>query len=360
MAPDPSDDRTRPQVRTGVPPPAAVNPHWQHKARTAPSLEDYVAGILAGDRVMLGRAITLVESKRSDHQQLGQQIIERCLPQAGPSVRIGITGVPGVGKSTFIEAFGLQLLAAGKRLAVLAVDPSSQRTKGSILGDKTRMPQLATAQEAFIRPSPAGDSLGGVARKSRETIMLCEAAGYDTILVETVGVGQSEVAVHAMVDFFLLLLIPGAGDELQGIKRGIVEMADLLAVNKADGDNIPRAKRAQAEYRNALHLFPPTPSGWTPPVVTCSALSGEGLGDIQTQLQQYLELVKNNGYFDQRRSEQATYWLHQAIEQQLGDLFLAHPSVKKAYPQLEQAVLRGDISAFQAAEQLITLFRQEK
>ncbi|WP_347157894.1 methylmalonyl Co-A mutase-associated GTPase MeaB [Pontibacter chitinilyticus] len=320
------------------------------------SSNTYAQGILAGDRVMLSRAITLVESKLLTDQELAQEVIQRVLPNAGNSVRIGITGVPGVGKSTFIEAFGSYLIREqGRKLAVLAVDPSSQRSGGSILGDKTRMESLSVNPQAFIRPSPAGKSLGGVTRSTRESIILCEAAGFDTIIVETVGVGQSETAVHAMVDFFLLLMLAGAGDELQGIKRGIMEMADAIAITKADGSNIDKAKAARAEYRNALHLYPPAPSGWTPQVSTCSALATTGLETIWESIAAYLNLTQSNGYFEQQRRDQNLQWLHEAIRQSLEDNFYARPQVKAQLPSIAQAVKEGQKSAFAAAAELLRL-----
>lgn len=319
------------------------------------TLDDYVAGIRSGDRVVLSRAITLVESTRPDHREMAATLLERCLPFAGQSVRIGITGSPGVGKSSFIESFGLHALSQGRRLAVLAVDPSSKLSKGSILGDKTRMPQLSQQENAFIRPSPAGDSLGGVARQTRETIVLCEAAGFDVIVVETVGVGQSETAVRSMVDFFLLLLLPGAGDELQGIKRGIVEMADLLAVNKADGDRLALARRAKAEYQLALHLFPPKKSRWSPKVSLCSALNGYGISDIWQEVLLYRQQTMQNGYWPHQRSEQLRAWLYEEIEQQLRQLFFESPAIQAAMPGIEASVVEGRLSSYKAAAELLTL-----
>lgn len=356
----PDDSRhTKPHVQKGVEQPESLNPALRRRrARQAPTTKEYVAGIRAGDRVLLSRAITLIESTLDKHREQAQEIIEACLPFSGHSVRIGITGSPGVGKSSFIEALGDHLTGGDHRLAVLAIDPSSQVSHGSILGDKTRMGKLARSERAFIRPSPAGDSLGGVARKTRETIILCEAAGYDTIIIETVGVGQSEIAVHSMVDFFLLLLLPGAGDELQGIKRGIVEMADLVAVNKADGERLKLAKRARQEYSNALHLFPPKESQWTPPVVVCSTLSTLGIDDIWQLVQEYVTFTKENGYFQQRRREQARYWLEDTIKRQLEYLFYHHPQVEDHLEEIRQAVVSGRISSFKGAEELLALFTQ--
>lgn len=321
------------------------------------SVDDFVEGILEGDRVILSQAITLVESTRTEHQQKGQAIIDRCLPHTGDSIRIAITGVPGVGKSTFIEALGMRLIDHGRHLAVLAVDPTSERTKGSILGDKTRMGALASSDNAFIRPSPTAGSLGGVARKTRETILLCEAAGFDTVFVETVGVGQSETTVHSMVDFFLLLALAGAGDELQGIKRGIVEMADAIVINKADGKNQQAAQRAQSDYQNALHLFPPTESGWTPPVLTCSALTGDGIAAVWDTVERYRAHAESTGYLQTRRQRQARYWMHQTIEHRLKEDFFGHPDVKAAIDAIESEVMDGSTSSFAAAERLIRIYR---
>lgn len=305
---------------------------------------------------MLSRAITLVESRLPSDQELAQQVINQVLPKAGNSVRIGITGVPGVGKSTFIEAFGNYVIQEqGKKLAVLAIDPTSQRTGGSILGDKTRMELLSTNPKAFIRPSPAGKSLGGVTRSTRESIILCEAAGFDVIFVETVGVGQSETAVHAMVDFFLLLMLAGAGDELQGIKRGIMEMADAIAITKADGSNIDKARVAKAEYQNALHLYPMAASGWLPQVSTCSALKQTGLPDIWDTISDYLELTQQNGFFLQKRRDQNLQWMYEAIRQGLEENFYAHQQVKQHLPGIADAVKTGQKSAFAAAAELLKL-----
>lgn len=322
-------------------------------ARKRLSPDAYLEGILSGDRVVLGQAITLVESMRPEDRVLAESLLERCLPHSGRSIRVGITGSPGVGKSTFIESLGLHLVNNGHQLAVLAIDPSSQFSKGSILGDKTRMAQLSAHESAFIRPSPAGESLGGVARQTREAITLCEAAGYDVVFVETVGVGQSETAVRSMVDCFLLLLLPGAGDELQGIKRGIVEMADLLVVNKADGERLPLAKRAKAEYQNALHLFPVKGNGWIPKVLLSSALDHQGIPETWTAIENYCEFTQANGYWDTSRKDQARFWLYESIEQQLYDAFFHDPRVEAALPGIEKAVREGQMSAFQGARQLL-------
>jgi LAO/AO transport system kinase len=338
----------------------SINPNLQFQRQRTPSVSEYVEGILQGNRVVLSRAITLIESTRAEHQALAQQIIEQCLPHAGKSIRIGITGTPGVGKSTFIEAFGTHITGGGNNVAVLAIDPSSQMSRGSILGDKTRMQHLSTNERAFIRPSPAGDSLGGVARKTRESIVLCEAAGFDVIIVETVGVGQSETAVHSMTDFFLLLLLPGAGDDLQGIKRGIVEMADLIAVNKADGDREKMAKQAQVFYKNALHLLPMNASKWTPQALMCSALSQLGIADIWHLINEYQAFTKENNFFYANRKAQSHYWLTDSIESALHNLFYQDPSVSAAFSTIEQQVLDGKISSFSGAEELIQVFMNKK
>lgn len=317
------------------------------------SVHEYHTGILNADRAVLGKAITLVESSLPADKELAREVIEKCLPHSGNSVRIGITGVPGVGKSTFIETFGLQLANTGKNLCVLAIDPTSQLTGGSILGDKTRMQHLSVHPNAFIRPSPSSGSLGGVTRSTRETVILCEAAGFDTVIIETVGVGQSETAVHGMVDFFLLLMLAGAGDELQGIKRGIMEMCDALIITKADGENKEKAKRAITEYRNALHLYPPTPSGWVPKVGICSAQTGEGIEDVWKLIVEYTEHTQQNGYFEQNRTEQEKQRLHETIEQLLKDHFFGQPGILQKIKEMEQLVAEKKISAYSAAEKLL-------
>ena len=317
------------------------------------SVQQYREGILEGNRTILSRAVTLIESNKPDHQQVAQEIVGQCLPHSGNSVRIGITGVPGAGKSTFIESFGTYLTSIGKKVAVLAIDPSSERSKGSILGDKTRMEVLSADPNAYIRPSPSSGTLGGVARKTRETILLCEAAGFDIILIETVGVGQSETVVHSMVDFFLLLQIAGAGDELQGIKRGIMEMADTIVINKADGDNINRANSAVTLYRNALHLFPPPVSGWNPQVMACSSIRKTGISEVWNCIEDYLELVKENKYFQQRRATQSRYWMFETIEESLKGNFYHNKQVRTALAILENKVTDERISPFVAAQQLL-------
>ncbi len=318
------------------------------------SRDEYVDGVVRGDRAVLARAITLIESSRPDDAGLAQDVLEACLPHSGDSLRIGVTGAPGVGKSSVIEALGRHLTRERcEKVAVLAIDPTSRISRGSILGDKTRMPQLAGDERAFIRPSPSGRSLGGVARRTREAMLLCEAAGYRNIIVETVGVGQSETAVRSMVDFFLLLLMPGAGDELQGVKRGIVEAADLIAINKADGPNACRARQVCREYANALRLFAAPPSGWTPRAVTCSALTGEGIRELWDAVLDYRALTKANGSFDRLRREQLRSWMYETIESDLGERFRNDPVVRAALPDCERHVLEGRLSPFRAAQILL-------
>ncbi|MDB0038401.1 methylmalonyl Co-A mutase-associated GTPase MeaB [Polaribacter sp.] len=319
------------------------------------SVEAFVTNILAGDIPFLSRAITLVESTTVKHQQKANAILERCLPFANNSIRIGITGVPGVGKSTFIEAFGKHLTSQGKKVAVLAVDPSSSLNKGSILGDKTRMEELVTDKNAFIRPSPSGTSLGGVAQKTRESIILCEAAGFDTIIIETVGVGQSETVVHSMVDFFLLLKLSGAGDELQGMKRGIIEMADAIVIHKADGDNIQRAKMAKVAFTNALHLYPLKENKWQPKVVTASALEKHGIAEIELLISEYIQLTKQNASFENKRNAQNKFWLLSTIEQQLKSNFYQNPLIKAALSEEILALENGKTTPFNAAKRLLNL-----
>jgi len=327
----------------------------QNKRKAKLDTETLVAEILNGSITALSRAITLVESSNPSHLTQANEVIKACLPNANASIRIGITGVPGVGKSTFIEALGLYLTDLGKKVAVLAVDPSSSLSKGSILGDKTRMEDLVKNDNAFIRPSPSGTSLGGVARKTRESIILCEAAGFDTIIIETVGVGQSETAVHSMVDFFLLLKIAGAGDELQGIKRGIIEMADAIAINKADGDNLKAAKLAKVEFNRALHLYPQKASEWQPKVTLCSALHREGISDLWQHISEYMDFTKANNYFETHRTEQNKFWLLQTIEDRLKSDFFNQPKIKEALQTQLQLIEEGKTTPFVAAEYLLTL-----
>lgn len=348
-------------VNSGVAQPPIVNPYRVARRRKPlPTASELVEGILKGNVTTLSRAVTLVESLAPDHYALAQEVIEKCLPYSGNSRRIGITGVPGAGKSTSIDVFGLHVLKDGGKLAVLAIDPSSERTKGSILGDKTRMEKLSQHPNAFIRPSPSAGSLGGVARKTRETIVLCEAAGYDNVFVETVGVGQSETAVHSMVDFFLLIQIAGAGDELQGIKRGIMEMADGIVINKADGDNIGPAQLAQAQYRSALHLFPPTASGWSPEVLTYSGYYELGIPEVWDMIDRYFAFVKANGYFDSKRHEQARYWMYETIDEQLRKHFYDNPEIQRQLTQCEADVYANRRSSFAAASQVLATYFSEK
>ena len=348
------------KVNDGVEKMNSINPYLsqmkRHKARSL-TADNYVEGILRGDVTILSRAVTLVESLLPQHQIIAQEVVERCLPYSGRSVRIGITGVPGAGKSTSIDAFGMHVLAhRGGKLAVLAVDPSSERSKGSILGDKTRMERLSAHPDAFIRPSASAGSLGGVARKTRETIVLCEAAGYDTIFVETVGVGQSETAVYSMVDFFLLLQIAGAGDELQGIKRGIMEMADGIVINKADGANVEEARRAAAHYRNALQLFPMPQSGIRPQVLTYSGFYNIGIKEVWDMIYSYLAATKKNGSFDARRHYQAKYWMYETINEQLRTRFYNAEGMEQLLATYEKDVQDGKITSFAAAARLLDMF----
>lgn len=311
--------------------------------------------IREGDRVALSQGITLIESKSKEHQHKARTIIEKCVSSSPQSIRLGITGVPGVGKSTFIESLGKHLIEKGHKVAVLAVDPSSGVSGGSILGDKTRMQELVQEENAFIRPSPAGDSLGGVARKTREAIILCEAAGYDVIIIETVGVGQSETAVHSMVDFFLLLKLAGAGDELQGIKRGIMEMADAIVINKADGSNLKKAQKARVEFKRALHLFPPKENNWTPEVLTASALNNEGIEEIWSLVGDYIGRNRESGWYLSKRLRQNKHWLLQTIDEQLRLRFYQDPVIKKALEEQLKLVEENKTSPVTAAHYLLDL-----
>ena len=328
----------------------------QQFRKKQPSTNELVDGILAGNITALSRAITLVESTSTLHLEKANEVINACLPHANKSIRIGITGVPGVGKSTFIEAFGKHLTRLGKKVAVLAVDPSSTISHGSILGDKTRMEELVKDPNAYIRPSASGETLGGVARKTRETIILCEAAGFDVIIIETVGVGQSETAVHSMVDFFLLLKIAGAGDELQGIKRGIMEMADAIVINKADGDNVRKANLAKTEFNRALHLFPAKKSGWMPTTATCSAISHDGISDVWQTIEKYCQLTHDNHYFFEKRKDQNQYWMLETINEQLKTHFYTHSEIKNLLDENKKAVQNDEISPFAAATLLLNAY----
>lgn len=347
-------------VNEGVAQPSTVNPYLKARTqfkRRELTVNDYVEGILKGDVTILSRAVTLIESVLPQHYALAQEVIEKCLPYSGNSVRIGISGVPGAGKSTSIDVFGMHVLEErGGKLAVLAIDPSSEKSKGSILGDKTRMEKLTLHPKSFIRPSPSAGSLGGVARKTRETIVLCEAAGYDKIFVETVGVGQSETAVHSMVDFFLLLQVAGTGDELQGIKRGIMEMADGIVINKCDGDNVERSNLAAGHFRNALHLFPVPESGWMPKVLTYSGFYGLGIKEIWDMVYQYVDYVKANGYFQYRRNEQNKYWMYESINEQLRNSFYQNEMIEKMLVLKEKQVLDGQQTSFIAAKELLDIY----
>lgn len=354
-----SNNNSSLSVNKGVESGESINPeslkHFKNRNKRL-TLSEYVEGIQNGNRTILSRAITLIESTKSEHRELAQEIIEKCLPETGQSIRIGITGVPGVGKSTFIETLGNYITEKGRKLAVLAIDPSSTKTGGSILGDKTRMETLANNPDAFIRPSPTAGSLGGVARKTRETIYLCEAAGYDTIFIETVGVGQSETAVHSMVDFFLLLMLAGAGDELQGIKRGIMEMADAIAINKTDDSAKKNVQQAVREYKNALHLYPPSESGWEPKVTTCSALEGDGIEELWELINDYISFTKENGFFEKQRNRQSKHWMYETINNRLQDAFYNDPGIKKELKSIEKKVLNGEISSFKAAQKLLDFY----
>lgn len=348
------------QVNQGIAQPPVVNPNFRRRRAASLSVEQYVDGILAGNITVLSQAITMIESSLKEHHVMAQQIIERCLPHASRSVRIGITGVPGAGKSTFIEAIGNKVTALGHKLAVLAIDPSSERSKGSILGDKTRMETLVHNHDAFIRPSPSAGSLGGVARKTRETVILCEAAGFDVIFIETVGVGQSETAVHSMVDLFLLLQISGAGDELQGIKRGIMEMADVIAITKADGENVIKARLAMSHFVNALQLFPLPESGWKPKVYTTSSVEGTGLMELWNGIEDFLKFTKSNGYFASNRAQQAKYWMYETINAELRDSFFKNPAIEPLLAPVEERVLGDRISSFAAAKELLDAYFKQQ
>jgi len=345
------------QLHKGIPQPPSINPDVLSKSgrrkKRNYSADEYVSGILSGNRTILSQAITLVESSLPEHYEIAQVIIEKCLPFSGKSIRIGITGVPGAGKSTFIETFGLHITGEGRKLAVLTIDPSSEATKGSILGDKTRMEQLSIHPNAYIRPSPTTGALGGVARKTRETIILCEASGFDTILIETVGVGQSETAVHAMTDFFLLLMLAGSGDELQGIKRGIMEMADMIAITKADGANKIFAENARVIFENAIHFFPKKPSGWKPQVHSCSARTNTGISELWDIIMEYETFTKNSGYFERFRKEQAVKRMHDTIIEYLNNSFYNCDDVRFLVPEVEHQLYEGTITSYKAAIKLL-------
>ncbi len=347
-------------VTDGVESQPVVNPYFKRKKRREITTDEYVQGILDGNITILAQAITLIESNNPIHYAQAQEIIERCLPHAGRSVRIGITGVPGAGKSSFIEAVGNMVTSFNHKLAVLAIDPSSERSGGSILGDKTRMESICHNPNIFVRPSPSAGSLGGVARKTRETIVLCEAAGFDVIFIETVGVGQSETAVHSMVDMFMMLQISGAGDELQGIKRGIMEMADMMVITKADGENIKKAELAKAQYQGALRLFPLPESEWRPQVYTCSSLEGTGLEEVWQGVEQYLQHIELNGYFMANRNRQNKYWMYETINETLKSSFYCNPEIESRLAEVEQRVLDAKLSSFIAAKELLDIYFNEK
>jgi LAO/AO transport system kinase len=351
------------RVQAGVkqPPPVDEEAASRYKGVRKKELSpgDYLQGIRSGNRSILSKAITLVESTLQEHQELAQEIIASCVGYSGKSVRVGITGVPGVGKSTFIESLGKHLTGHGHKIAVLAIDPSSKKSKGSILGDKTRMEELANDPGAFIRPSSSAGSLGGVARKTRESMILCEAAGYDVIFIETVGVGQSETAVHSMVDFFLLLMLAGAGDELQGIKRGIMEMADAIIINKADGDNVDPAKLAKAQYSNALHLFPASASGWIPRVSLCSSMQHSGIEQVWGMISEYVQFTRKSGYFENHRKEQDLNTLEETLEDAIKTRFYSESNIIDKLNDARKDILSGGKSPYQAAQELLSSFFRE-
>ncbi|MCX7863038.1 MAG: methylmalonyl Co-A mutase-associated GTPase MeaB [Bacteroidales bacterium] len=350
-------DKSALNIQNGVEPLPNINPYLKPpKKAEIKDPEYYIKGILDGNLSVLSKAITLIESYKHEHRILARIIVEKCLPYSGNSIRIGVTGVPGVGKSTFIEHFGQLIVNKNHKLAVLAVDPSSEKTKGSILGDKTRMENLSVHPNAFIRPSPSGCTLGGVARRTRESIILCEAAGFDVIMIETVGVGQSETVVNQMVDVFLLLMLAGSGDELQGIKRGIMEMADIIVITKADGDNIKRCEIAAHEFKNALHYMPLPESGWTPQVLTCSSITGFGMNELWQMLQQYFELVKSTQYFNIRRNTQAKHWMYETFNDLIKEELLQNKELNQIIAQYEQLVLNNKISSIAAAEAIFQKF----
>jgi len=347
-------------VTSGVQQPESLNreaiKNLKALKKPIPNAVKLLEGIEKGDITTLSRAITLIESALPEHYEAASEIISKAMPLSGKSIRIGITGVPGAGKSTFIESFGNFLLSQGHKIAVLAIDPSSERSGGSILGDKTRMETLAGNKNAFIRPSPSGGTLGGVARKTRESVVLCEAAGFDVIIIETVGVGQSETTVQSMTDFFLALMIPGAGDELQGMKRGIMEMVNALVVNKADGDFLDKANRSKAEYTNALHLYPLPPSGWAPRVLTCSSIEGTGINEVWKIIKDYKDFSSKNGFFKINRNQQNKYWLYQTLQEGLNNKFFNLPEIKEELQELEELLKKDQISPFSAAQSLLSRF----
>ncbi|MGY0407776.1 MAG: methylmalonyl Co-A mutase-associated GTPase MeaB [Polaribacter sp.] len=329
----------------------------KYKAKNRLTTQASIDGVLKGDRVILSRAITIIESNLESDKLLAKDIIQAILPASGNSIRLGITGVPGVGKSTFIETFGKHIINNGYKVAILSIDPSSQRSRGSILGDKTRMEELSNLENAYIRPSSSGETLGGVANKTAESMLLCEAAGYDVILIETVGVGQSETAVYGMTDFFLLLMLAGAGDELQGIKRGIMEMADMVVINKADGDNIRNSEMARLQYQNALHIFPKSASGWSPIATKASSTKNTGITAVWEEVLKYKELVTTNGYFIKNRNHQKIQWMYNTINDDLKQLFYGSKNIAKHLSVLKEDVILSKISPVKAAQKIIEEFK---
>ena len=329
-----------------------------YKPKNRLAAQVYIDGIFKGDRVLLSRSITIIESNLESDKTIAKEIIQAILPHSGNSIRIGITGVPGVGKSTFIEVFGKHLVNKGHKVAILSIDPSSQRSRGSILGDKTRMEELANLEEAYIRPSASGDTLGGVANKTGETMLLCEANGYDVILIETVGVGQSETAVHGMTDFFLLLMLSGAGDELQGIKKGIMEMADMVVINKADGDNVRMSEMARLQYQNALHIFPLSESGWSPVVSIASAIKNIGIANVWDEVENFKKLVDENGYFLKNRKQQQIQWMYNNINEELKNLFYGSEEIASQLKILEKEIVSSKVSPVKAAQIILEQFKK--
>jgi LAO/AO transport system kinase len=332
------------------------SPHLQLVKKKQLPIEDYVDGILNHNITVLSKAITLIESNAQNYIAMSQEVLQRILPYSGKSIRIGISGPPGAGKSTSIEALGVYLCKQGLKVAVLAIDPSSTLTKGSILGDKTRMELLSREKNAYIRPSPSAGTLGGVARKTRETILACEAAGFDVVLIETIGVGQSEITVRSMVDFFLLILIPGSGDELQGIKKGVVEISDMIAINKADGDNIPFANLTKSAYQQAVGMLHPATDGWKTIVKTFSALQNKGISDIWTDINNFVDLTKQNGIFEKRRNSQVLYWVKSMIEEELTSRFYNNPQITEIKPQIDKDVLSGKMTPTNAVAHLLSTY----
>ena len=345
-------------MHDGMPGTSRITSHVPQVHRRQLTIDEHVQGVLAKDRTILARTITLIESNSPRHMQKAQEVLKQLLPYTGKSVRLGITGVPGAGKSTFIEALGMQLVSSGHALAVLAVDPSSSLTKGSVLGDKTRMEKLSRETNCFIRPSPSGGTLGGVTRKTRETCLLCEAAGFDVIFIETVGVGQNEITVRSLVDFFLLLKIAGAGDELQGIKKGIIELADAILINKADGDNLQRAEVARDEFSRALHYLKSPTRGWTPRVLTASSIHGKGVADVWKMVEEFVAIVHKNKLFEERRKSQMIEWIHDLIREHLERLFYHNDVIRAELPQAEAAVTAGTMPPTAAAQHLLALFEK--